>query len=116
MAEPTGCPNASLEAMAAGPPVVATDAGDMCEQVEDGVTARLIGREDVAGLAAAVVEAASNLDRRGSSREAGMNRAAERFGLDCMVTDFRRVSLDGIEHGCDPDFRGVLRSARRRAT
>ncbi len=50
VAEPAGCPNASLEAMAAGLPVVATDAGGMGEQVESGVTGLLVGRDDVRGI------------------------------------------------------------------
>jgi len=97
VAEPAGCPNASLEALAAGLPVVATEVGGMAEQIEDGVTGRLVGREDVAGLAAALVDAANDPDRRTSWGEAGRRRAAERFGLDRMVTDYRRVCLDGID-------------------
>ena len=46
VAEPAGCPNASLEAMARGLAVIATDAGGMSEQVQDGVTGRLVGRDD----------------------------------------------------------------------
>jgi len=97
VAEPAGCPNASLEAMAAGLPVVATDVGGMAEQVEEGVTGRLVGREDVDGLAAAVVEAARDLDRRAAWGEAGKRRVAERFSLERMVDHYRRVCLDGID-------------------
>ncbi len=41
ISEPAGCPNASLEAMAAGLPIIATDAGGASEQVLDGITGRL---------------------------------------------------------------------------
>ena len=53
-----GCPNASLEAMSAGIPVVANDDGGTGEQVVDGVTGRLLAATDDDGL---VVEAAEAL-------------------------------------------------------
>ncbi len=97
VAEPAGCPNASLEAMAAGLPVIATDVGGMAEQVEDGVTGRLVGRDSPEEFAAAVVEAASDRSLRVAWGEAGKRRVAERFGLERMVADYRRVCLDGSE-------------------
>jgi glycosyltransferase involved in cell wall biosynthesis len=105
VAEPPGCPNASLEAMAAGLPVIATDVGGIAEQVEDGVTGRLVAREDTDGLAAAIVEAARDADRSALWGEAGKSRAAERFGLDRMVARYRRICLDGI---------GQARAAQKR--
>jgi glycosyltransferase involved in cell wall biosynthesis len=93
VAEPAGCPNASLEAMAAGLPVVATDAGGMAEQVEPGVTGLLVGRDDVEGLAAAVLEAASDPIRHIAWGEAARSRAAERFSLERMVAHYARVCL-----------------------
>ncbi|MDR3637084.1 MAG: glycosyltransferase [Isosphaeraceae bacterium] len=97
VAEPAGCPNASLEAMAAGLPVIATDAGGMAEQVEDGVTGRLVGREDVGGLADALVETANDRGRRVAWGEAGRRRVVERFGLERMVEDYARVCLRADE-------------------
>jgi glycosyltransferase involved in cell wall biosynthesis len=84
--------------------VVATDAGGMAEQVEQGVTGRLVGREDVAGLSAAVLEAAGDPDRRAAWGAAGRRRVAERFSLERMVADYRRVCLEGIDQGCGPVF------------
>ena len=104
VSEPAGCPNASLEAMAAGLPVVATDAGGMAEQVEHGATGRLVGREDVEGLAAALLEAAVDPDRRAAWGAAGRRRVAERFSLDRMVAHYRRVCLEGIDQGCGPEL------------
>jgi glycosyltransferase involved in cell wall biosynthesis len=96
VAEPAGCPNASLEAMAAGLAVVATDAGGMAEQVLDGVNGRLVGRDDADALASALVEAALDGDRRAAWGDAGRSRVARRFGLDRMVEQYRRVCLDGL--------------------
>jgi glycosyltransferase involved in cell wall biosynthesis len=81
--------------MAAGLPVIATDAGGMAEQVEQGVTGRLVAREDVEGLAAAVLEAAGDPDRRAAWGAAGLRRAAERFSLERMVAHYRQVCLQG---------------------
>ena len=99
VSEPAGCPNASLEAMACGLPVIATDVGGMAEQVEQGVTGRLVGRGDVEGLAAAVVEAAGDPDRLAAWGEAGRRRVAERFSVEQMVARYRRVCLEGDEQG-----------------
>jgi glycosyltransferase involved in cell wall biosynthesis len=94
VAEPAGCPNASLEAMAAGLPVVATDVGGMAEQVEDGVTGRLVPRGDPAALAKALSELASDAARRAAYGAAGRARVAERFDVARMVRGYRRVCLD----------------------
>jgi glycosyltransferase involved in cell wall biosynthesis len=49
-----GCPNALLEAMAAGLPIVATTVGGVPEVVADGVHALLVGPRDPAMLASAL--------------------------------------------------------------
>jgi glycosyltransferase involved in cell wall biosynthesis len=102
VAEPAGCPNASLEAMAAGLPVVATDSGGMAEQVESDVTGLLVGCNDAQGLAAALVEAASDPIRSIAWGQAGKRRAAERFSLERMVAHYQRLCLDGIDPDGDP--------------
>lgn len=94
VAEPAGCPNASLEAMAAGLPVVATNAGGIAEQIEDGVSGRLVGRDDVAALAGALVEVGRDTGLRRRLGEAARSRAAERFSLAKMVEAYRRLCLE----------------------
>ncbi len=94
VAEPAGCPNASLEAMAEGLPVVATDAGGVSEQVEDGVTGRLVGREDEGALAEALLQLARNAPRRRSMGEAGRKRAKTRFSMADMVGRYTQVCLE----------------------
>lgn len=56
-----GCPNASLEAMSAGIPVVANDDGGTGEQVIDGVTGRLLGAFEDDVLVAEAAEALAGL-------------------------------------------------------
>ena len=96
VAEPAGCPNASLEAMAEGLPVVATNAGGMKEQVEEGVTGRLVGREDEAALGDALLELAHDPARRRAMGEAGRERAKTRFSMAAMVESYTRVCLEGL--------------------
>jgi glycosyltransferase involved in cell wall biosynthesis len=104
ISEPAGCPNASLEALAAGLPVVATNAGGAAEQVLDGITGRLVPRRDPAALADALVEMAGNPALRARFAQAGREHAAQHFSLDRMVADYRRVCLGGdIPTIVDPD-------------
>ncbi|WP_437324622.1 glycosyltransferase [Sorangium sp. So ce381] len=95
IAEPAGCPNASLEAMAEGLPVVATAVGGMSEQVDDGVTGRLVPPGDAEALAAALVELGADPARRARMGAAGWERARERFSLERMVADYVGVCLGG---------------------
>jgi glycosyltransferase involved in cell wall biosynthesis len=69
----------------------------MAEQIEEGVTGRLVGREDAEGLAAAVIEVARDPDRRAAWGDAGKRRVGERFGLERMVAHYRRVCLAGVD-------------------
>ncbi|WP_437620282.1 glycosyltransferase [Sorangium sp. So ce1151] len=93
IAEPAGCPNASLEAMAEGLPVVATAVGGMSEQVDDGATGRLVPPADAAALAGALVELAADPALRARMGAAGWERARERFSLERMVRDYVDVCL-----------------------
>ncbi|MFT3772584.1 MAG: glycosyltransferase [Minicystis sp.] len=98
ISEPAGCPNASIEAMAAGLPVVATDVGGAADQVVDGVTGRLVPRDDAAALAAALVQIARDPALRRRFGEAGRARAEDRFDLRRMAADYRRVCLGDAAH------------------
>jgi len=80
-AEPFGL--SVVEAMACGTPVVAYRRGSMPEVVDEGVTGFLA--DDVTGAVAAV-ERAVGLDRA-----AVRERAASRFGVDRMVTEYLSV-------------------------
>ncbi len=93
ISEPAGCPNASLEAMAAGLPVVATDAGGAAEQVVDGITGRLVPRDDAPALADALVDQARNPQRRARCGAAGRARAEALFDEKRMVEDYCRIVL-----------------------
>jgi glycosyltransferase involved in cell wall biosynthesis len=93
VAEPAGCPNASLEAMASGLPLICTDVGGASEQVDDGITGRLVPRGDIRALADALVELAQQPQLRARFAAAGRATVAARFDVKRMIADYRRVCL-----------------------
>jgi glycosyltransferase involved in cell wall biosynthesis len=70
---------ASIEAMAAGLPVVSTAVGAIDEVVVDGETGFLVPPDDGARLAEAIAALVADPQRRREMGEAGRRRAAERF-------------------------------------
>ena len=95
VAEPAGCPNASLEAMAAGLPVVATAVGGMAEQIVEGVTGHVVPAGDTDALAEALVRLSHDAAARIRLGRAGRERVRKDFSLDTMVASYRRVCLEG---------------------
>jgi glycosyltransferase involved in cell wall biosynthesis len=91
ISEPAGCPNASLEAMACGLPIVATDFGGASEQVVDGFNGRLVPRGDETVLAESLVELASNGELRNRYGQASRERIAAKFDVARMVEDYCRI-------------------------
>ena len=91
ISEPAGCPNASLEAMAVGLPVIATDVGGVNEQVLDGVNGRLISRSNLQELAEAIVECSTNLQLRERFGNASRQRVETHFSLKKMADEYQRV-------------------------
>jgi glycosyltransferase involved in cell wall biosynthesis len=93
VAEPAGCPNASLEAMAAGLAVVITDVGGARAQVLDGETGAVCPRDDVSALAEALVALSWDESRRKRMGAAGRARAAAHFDVSRMTDDYERLLL-----------------------
>jgi glycosyltransferase involved in cell wall biosynthesis len=84
-----GVPQALMQAMACGLPIVTTHVGAIAEIVEDGVEGLIVAPRDVESL----VEALERLRRdpvlRQQLGQAGLARARQRFSMDSM--------LDGME-------------------
>jgi glycosyltransferase involved in cell wall biosynthesis len=93
ISEPAGCPNASLEAMARGLPVVATDAGGASEQVIDNENGRLVARGDAVALGDAMIELARDEARRRAYGDASFQRAAVHFNVFRMASQYARICL-----------------------
>jgi glycosyltransferase involved in cell wall biosynthesis len=105
ISEPSGCPNASLEALAAGVPVVATDVGGASEQIVDGVTGRLVPRRDAAALAEAIVELARDTRGRADFGAAGRAHVREHFSLEGMLDGYMAFcGLQPASNGSSDQF------------
>jgi len=80
-----GVPQALMQAMACGLPVVTTDVGSIGEIVTDGVTGLLVKPEDASAIRAALETLLRDEPLRRSLGEAAAARARERFGESQMV-------------------------------
>jgi glycosyltransferase involved in cell wall biosynthesis len=91
ISEPAGCPNASLEAMADGLAVVATDHGGVGEQVIDRVTGRLVPRGDIEAFGEAMIQLATDRALRTRLAQAAHAHVQAEFSLDRMVDAYARL-------------------------
>ena len=80
-----GVPQALMQAMACGLPVVTTPVGSIDEIVEDGVTGVMVKPEDADSLLAAIGSLLADGDRRRSLARGARERALQRFGEDRMA-------------------------------
>jgi glycosyltransferase involved in cell wall biosynthesis len=86
-----GCPNACLEALAAGVPVVANDSGGTREQVVHGKTGWLVSSAEPTAIAQALVEALTRPDLARLRSLAGRKRVARRFPMARMARAYLRL-------------------------
>lgn len=108
-----GCPNASLEAMAAGLPVVANADGGTGEQVVDGVNGYLVSGEDPMEMATRVENLLRHSKKIARFGAAARRRARSRFSMDRMVNGYLNIlnptpDLSGASpphhHDQNPDY------------
>ncbi|HWQ34189.1 MAG TPA: glycosyltransferase [Blastocatellia bacterium] len=81
-----GLPNAVLEAMAAGTPVVATRVGGTAELIRDGVTGWLVPPADPAALAGRIMRALQNEYESAEFAAAAQQQVGEQFCMSRMVS------------------------------
>lgn len=93
ISDPAGCPNASLEALASGLPVIASDIGGASEQVIDGVNGRLVPARDVPAFARAMVDLAHDAAKRDVMSGAAREHIRRHFTLERMTDDYLRLFL-----------------------
>jgi len=86
-----GLPNAVMEAMAAGAPVVATAVGGTPELIEDGQTGFLVPPANPEALAERIEYALSHAGLTGLIAMRGRQFIIERFGMERMVAAVERL-------------------------
>jgi glycosyltransferase involved in cell wall biosynthesis len=86
-----GTPVVAIEALAAGVPVVATDAGGTRTVVDDGETGFLVPVGDVDALADRLTRLRDDPELRSRLGDTGAARMRDRFSTDRMVDD-----VDGL--------------------
>jgi glycosyltransferase involved in cell wall biosynthesis len=80
-----GCPNAVLEAMAAGLPVVASDIAGVREALGRAAGDCLVPTSDAEAFAERILAVAADPARRASAGQANRERALSEFALDAML-------------------------------
>jgi colanic acid/amylovoran biosynthesis glycosyltransferase len=91
-----GVPNAMLEAMASGLPILATRHGGIPEAVEHGISGILVAEGDHAALAAALLELAGDPVRYQQMGAAAARRVAAEFDLQTQARVLERIYAEAI--------------------
>jgi glycosyltransferase involved in cell wall biosynthesis len=91
-----GTPVALIEAMAAGRPVVATDAGGVADVVAHERTGLVVPRGDVEALAAAMTRLARDAALRRRLGDEARRAVAPRFTAERLLTDMARLYREAI--------------------
>ena len=101
-----GVPQAILQAMACGLPVVSTTVGAITEAVDDGATGLIVPPRDIPALGGALARLRDDPSLRARLGTAGRARALADFGLDRMLdrmeTVFRAVAEAALTCAASP--------------
>jgi glycosyltransferase involved in cell wall biosynthesis len=89
-----GFSNAILEYMAAGLPVVATDAGGSAEAIEDGVTGYVVRTRDPEAFARPILRLLNDETLRGELGRRSLERCRDEFEIGAAVRRLERYYLD----------------------
>ena len=91
-------PQAVLEAMAMGKPVVATKVGGVSEAVLDGITGKLVSPDDPSALAECIVWMFNHREERIKMGEEGRKRVVNLFSMDKMISRTQKIYNDLIKN------------------
>jgi L-malate glycosyltransferase len=99
-------PNAVLEAMAAGLPIVASGVGGILELIDDNRTGLLVPADDAAALAARLCEVLEHPDLASRLGDTARAEAQARYSFDRMVRAFEDLYLTELAR------RGVIETGQ----
>jgi glycosyltransferase involved in cell wall biosynthesis len=86
-------PNAAMEAMAAGLPVVASAVGGLLDLIDHGRTGLLVPVDDAGALAAAIDQLAADPARAAQLGATAREDVIDRYSFDRMVRSFEGLYL-----------------------
>ncbi|MCX5685570.1 MAG: glycosyltransferase [Planctomycetota bacterium] len=92
-----GCPNAVLEAMASGLPVVAARFEAACEIVADGRTGFLVGLNDDEAMADRLLDLLGDPALRARMGRAALDEVRDRFSFEKLVQRMSRLYTDFLD-------------------
>ena len=92
-----GVPQAIMQAMACGKPVVSTPVGAITEAVVADHTGLIVPPRDSAALANALIRVLGDPALRASLGRAGLQRARDQFGIDAMLDRMEAVFRAAME-------------------
>lgn len=93
-----GVPQALMQAMACGVPVISTPIGSITEAVADGVSGRIVPARDVGQLRDAIAAMLADPIQRASMGAAARHTAQEKFGLDVMLDKMEAIFIRACRH------------------
>ena len=110
-----GLPNAILEYMAAGLPVVATAVGGNHELIVDGVNGRLVRDRTPEAFAAAITGLLQDDARRAAMGRKGLERAQSEFGMTAAVRRLEDFYIEAVANAPESRRRRGALPARNAA-
>ncbi|MBM3964132.1 MAG: glycosyltransferase family 4 protein, partial [Planctomycetes bacterium] len=98
ISEPAGCPNAILEAMSVGVPVIATDVGGASEMVLHGECGLIVPPRSAEAMASAISELILSPEMRARYGASARARVLSNYSVKRMTDDYEQLFFGSITH------------------
>lgn len=94
-----GVPQAILQAMLCGLPIVTTPVGSITEAIHDGQTGLIVQPQDAAALGHAIQRLLQDTELRRALGDAARQHALAHFGFESMVERMEKIFRNAVQHG-----------------